>query len=382
MKREVENEKQEYVRIDSFRMVAAFLIVAIHTAPFVSVNTTLDYLFTYCIGRIGVPFFLMVTGYFVLAPYYQGREGSVERLKRYLIKILSLYGISILLYLPVNIYAEQLPENFGELCRELVFDGTFYHLWYLPATVTGCLFLIILMKLLGNKKAGIAAVLLYLIGMFGDSYYGAICEIPLLKSIYEGIFAVSSYTRNGIFYVPVFLWLGIQSAGKTTGKSAGKGRTGEGHFAEGTIKRITVTGLGISMALMLTEGFLTWHYELQRHNSMYLFLMPVMYFLFQLLLWSNSSQHRLISQKKKSTGKQKDYRKLRDISLWIYIIHPLCIIVVRGLAKVTGIKLLAENSVIHYLLVSILAVISAAAISWLQKKGKERIACIKRAERG
>ena len=96
MKREVENEKQEYVRIDIFRMVAAFLIVAIHTAPFVSVNTTLDYLFTYCIGRIGVPFFLMVTGYFVLAPYYQGREGSVEKLKRYLIKILLLYGISIL----------------------------------------------------------------------------------------------------------------------------------------------------------------------------------------------------------------------------------------------------------------------------------------------
>ena len=220
--------------------------------------------------------------------------------------------------------------------------------------------------------------MLYLIGMFGDSYYGIISKAPILKRIYEGMFQVSSYSRNGIFYVPVFLWLGIQSAGK----SVRKGRTWEGHFAEKTIKRISEIGLGISMALMLTEGFLTWHYELQRHNSMYLFLLPVMYFLFQLLLWSNSSQQRLISQKKKSTGKQKDYRKLRDISLWIYIIHPLCIIGVRGLAKVTGIKLLAENSVIHYLLVSILAVISAAVISWLQKKGKERIACIKRAERG
>ena len=215
-------------------------------------------------------------------------------------------------------------------CRELVFDGTFYHLWYLPATVTGCLFFIILMKLLGNKGAGIASVLLYLIGMFGDSYYGIISKAPILKRIYEGMFQVSSYSRNGIFYVPVFLWLGIQSAGK----SVRKGRTWEGHFAEKTIKRISEIGLGISMALMLTEGFLTWHYELQRHNSMYLFLLPVMYFLFQLLLWSNSSQQRLISQKKKSTGKQKDYRKLRDISLWIYIIHPLCIIGVLSLIHI------------------------------------------------
>lgn len=54
-------KEQENAKIDIFRMVAAFLIVAIHTAPFASVNATLDYLFTYCIGRIGVPFFLMVT---------------------------------------------------------------------------------------------------------------------------------------------------------------------------------------------------------------------------------------------------------------------------------------------------------------------------------
>lgn len=57
-------------------------------------------------------------------------------------------------------------------------------------------------------------------------------------------------------------------------------------------ERIPEIALGISAVLMLTEGWLTWHNGLQRHNSMYLFLLPVMYFLFQLLLWSNPSQQR------------------------------------------------------------------------------------------
>lgn len=350
--------------------------MAIHTAPFESVNKTLDYLFTYCIGRIGVPFFLMVTGYFVLAPYYRNKENSVEKLKKYLIKILALYGISILLYLLVNIYAGQLPDSIGRFWKELLIDGTFYHLWYLPATVTGCMFLIILMKLLGNKGTGIAALILYVIGLFGDSYYGMIEEIPVLKSVYDGIFTVSSYTRNGIFYVSIFFGMGIQFAGKNK-------------FCVKNSKGTVAVGLGISLALMLAEGFLTWNYELQRHNSMYLFLLPVMYFLFLLLVRENLSKDRQnhlhnkedCSHDEVSAGKH-NYKNLRNISLWIYIIHPLCIIVIRGFAKAAGILMIAENSLIHYFLVCILSTIGAAVITQLLGIGRRKLSCIRRAERG
>lgn len=344
-------------------MVAAFLIVAIHTAPFESVNETLDYLFTYCIGRIGVPFFLMVTGCFVLAPYYRKKENSVQKLKKQLIKMLALYGISILLYLPVNIYAEQLPDSFGTFWKELLIDGTFYHLWYLPAAVTGCFFLIILMKLLGNKGTGIAVLILYVIGLFGDSYYGVIAEVPVLKSVYEGIFTVSSYTRNGIFYVPVFLWMGIQSAGKKK-------------LPVKNWKRKAAIGLGVSLGLMLVEGFLTRTCELQRHNSMYLFLLPVMYFLFLLLEQENSFKERT------GTGKYWNYKILRNISLWIYVIHPLCIIVIRGLAGAADVPVLTENSLLHYFLVCIFSTIGAAVITQLLSMGRRKLSCIRRAGHG
>ncbi len=62
--------RKTYDAIDNFRLVAAVLIVAIHTAPLASFSDTADFLVTYCLGRIGVPFFLMVSGYF--------RAGSVS----------------------------------------------------------------------------------------------------------------------------------------------------------------------------------------------------------------------------------------------------------------------------------------------------------------
>ena len=62
-------QRKNYAAIDNFRLIAALLIVAIHTGPLESFSGTADFLVTYCAGRIAVPFFLMVTGFFVLAPY-------------------------------------------------------------------------------------------------------------------------------------------------------------------------------------------------------------------------------------------------------------------------------------------------------------------------
>lgn len=61
--------------IDYFRMAAAFMVIAIHIAPFADWSEEADFLLTYCLGRVAVPFFFMTTGYFVLAPYVKsGRE--------------------------------------------------------------------------------------------------------------------------------------------------------------------------------------------------------------------------------------------------------------------------------------------------------------------
>ena len=131
-------QKQRFGGLDRFKFIAAFLVVAIHTSPLSSFSANADFLLTRVLARTAVPFFLMVTGYFLLPQYLFEKSMDRRPLLRFLKKTVLLYGIAILLYLPVNIYAGHFQgAGIGELIRKVLFDGTFYHLWYLPAVLLG-----------------------------------------------------------------------------------------------------------------------------------------------------------------------------------------------------------------------------------------------------
>ena len=51
--------------MDLFRLAAVMLVVANHTSPLVSVSPLWDFWFTRVLARVAVPFFLMVSGYFL-----------------------------------------------------------------------------------------------------------------------------------------------------------------------------------------------------------------------------------------------------------------------------------------------------------------------------
>ncbi len=321
---------KSYGSIDYFRMLAALLVVAIHTAPLATLNADLDFLFTYCLGRIAVPFFLVTTGFFV--------SQAPERIYRYLIKTGLYYLGATLLYLPLSWYAGNLPKDFGGALKMLFFDGTFYHLWYFPAMILGCVIVTLLLKK-SMKAAFFYVVVAYLIGLFGDSYYGIIENNAVLKSIYEGLFTFSSYTRNGLFFTPIFLFLGVVIARAHSLYS----------------KRSCIWGLSCSSLLLLLEGWLTYHFQLQRHNSMYLCLLPVIYFLFQLLLqWPTYAPVYI-----------------RKSAMLIFIIHPAVIVVVRAIAKKLELSdILVDNSMIHYLTVCVISLITAFVLQACIERGK------------
>jgi serine/alanine racemase len=341
-------EKNRYAVLDYFRIIAALLIVAIHTSPLSSVNRTADFLFTYCLGRIAVPFFLMVTGYFILGPFLAARERedndpgqdkiNFKRLLKNIERTCLLYLAATLIYLPVNCYSGKLPRGIGQVLKIIFFDGTFYHLWYLPASVIGLAIVLCLFIRTGMKATRIVVFVLYLVGLFGDSYYGLAEQLPVIKSIYSGIFIISNYTRNGIFFAPIFLFMGAAIF-----KSKKR-----------PVLEVNIIGLEISLLFMLTEGYLTYYYELQKHNSMYLFLIPVMFFLFEGLL-------RLSKKVKKHNTKQ-----FNKLAMRIYIVHPLSIIVINNIAKILKVTgLLAKNTIINYLLVCILSALAAFLIAGL-----------------
>lgn len=367
MKSEKKNYEKSYTGIDCFRMAAALLIITIHTSPLAGFSETADFILTRIFARVAVPFFFVTSGFFLISRYnYQ-----IGKLSAFVRKTAMIYGAAILLYIPVNLYngyfkMENLLPN---LIKDIVFDGTLYHLWYLPASILGGVAAWYLVKKLDYQKAFAVAAVLYLTGLFGDSYYGVIRNVSVCSGFYALIFQVSDYTRNGIFFAPVFFVMGgfIADQREQTAWKKLVCSHSEQECAADSIKidllhenRIwwNGIGMGLTLALMLAEGLTLHHFQVQRHDSMYVFLLPCVYFLFMLLL-----QFR---------GKRQVW--LRDVSLIVYLIHPMMIVVIRMAAKLFHLQaLLVDNSVIHFLAVTAAsAAFSVAASALWHRLGQKR----------
>ena len=315
--------KQEtYSGIDYFRMIAAVLIVAIHTSPLASFSATGDFIFTRIIARVAVPFFLVTSGFFLISRY----SYNADKLRKFIKKTALIYAAAIVIYIPINIYNGYFSEDnlLPKIIKDIVFDGTLYHLWYLPAAIVGAVIAWYLVKQWAYRKAFAVTLVLYIVGLFGDSYYGIAENIPSLNSFYHLIFQVSDYTRNGIFFAPIFFVLG-------------------GYISDNKDKlsfKKSIIGFTTCFSLMFAEALTLHRFELQRHDSMYVFLLPSICFLFYFLMHF----------------KGKNRAQLRTISLIIYIIHPFVIVLIRLFAKITHHQnALVENSLIHYLLVCIIS---------------------------
>lgn len=337
-------KQKNYVWLDRFRLVAALLVIAIHTSPLASFSGKGDFFFTRVLARIAVPFFLMVTGFFF--------PSDPGQLWKSLKKLCLLYGGSILLYLPLGLYAGHYRAlYFTDALRMLLFDGSFYHLWYFPAAITGMLLVFALKRVLKLRWVCVISVVLYVIGLFGDSYFGLAEKLPPVKAAYEGMFRLFSYTRNGIFMAPVFLVLGIMIQ----------------KYGRKKLLRYALCLL-VSFACMTAEAFTLHNLRLQRHDSMYVFLLPVMASLFLLLLSLPETAAQLRSTAVPAARAAAPRRTVvATAAMWIYLLHPAFIVLVRAVAKLLHLTgLLVDNSLIHYLAVSILSVAAGFALSFLQ----------------
>ena len=324
---------QEYDGIDLTRLVLAFLVIAAHTYPLSSISEDLNFLLVHVIARVAVPFFMMTTGYFLLPRFFDQKYQSTEPIICFIKKTGLLYIGATLLYLPVSIYAGFYSNGniLRIFIRNLLLDGTFYHLWYLPAVMLGVLLVFALSRKCSLYTTFGITIFLYLVGLLGDNYYSMTANIPFLQAAYESGFNIFSYTRNGLFYAPIFLTMGAMMEKEKQPLS----------------KPANTVGLIISMLLMITEGMLLKYTATPRHTSMYISLLFCSYFLFGLI--------------KNHHGKRSPF--MRDTSMWIFILHPLLIVAIRGAAKITGLtSLLVANNLVFYLLVSALSLTTAILI--------------------
>lgn len=327
------NSKSNYSGLDWLKFGVAILVIANHTSPLLSYSTQADFLISNILTRIAVPVFFMTSGFFYFRKLTGEPLNDRKALYGYLKNIGRLYGIAILLYIPLNLYTGYFTDHFTiySFIKDIVFNGTFYHLWYLPALMIGIMITTFMYKKMSLKAMLIATGLLYLIGLLGDSYYGIIKGSAGIAQLYEAMFHVFDYTRNGLFYAPVFLVLGALAAKRQPIQQRPL-----------TQAKLFVVSLGA----MFTEGILLHAAGIPRHDSMYIFALPAAYFLFQ---WALSWKGRA----------GKGFRQWR---VWIYILHPIAIVLVRGAAKAVHLESwFITNSLLHFAAVCLLSIIMAAA---------------------
>ena len=360
-----------YPGIDRFRMAAALLVICIHTAPLASFSEPWDFALK-TLARLAVPFFFAATGFFLfggrIAPGPRP-AGLPPAVRRFCAKTGALYAAATLLYLPVSVYGGKLEGlTFGAFVRDVVLDGTFYHLWYLPAAIIGVLLVDCLLRLPGRLSrpvdrlperrawladrlqhlpggwlwpTGAVSIALYLAGLLGDSWYGGGQALPALQSLYRVLFLHMDYTRCGLFFAPVFLWLGVML------RDLPRPRL-----------RVSALGLAVSAALLFGEAFGLRALGWPRHDSMYLALLPCTYFLFACLL----------------AGRGPSLPVWRECSMLVYVLHPMMIVLVRGAAKVLRLQeWLVENSLIHFIAVAALSVAVSAALAAAQTAARKAL---------
>lgn len=290
-----------YQGIDVMKFIMALFVVVLHTHPFVDVNDTLSFLTTDIMGRVSVPFFFAATGFLLEKQTGQQKEKR-ESIALYIRKLLILYCIWTVVYLPIIIYEKiiisdtPLTYDVFAIARDFFFTGSYAHLWYLPATAVGLVIVYVLRKYAGERGCIITLLILFCMGLLTQSYFGLLLRsVPvdgLLWKLMKLVKMAMVTCRNGIFFGSIFLYMGMWVA-----RCNIKVKT-----------YIAVLGLSVSIVLFAVEASWLQRIGMVREQDMYLMLLPTVFFL---ILFALSLTVRM------------DTVFLRKMSTNIYFVHMI-----------------------------------------------------------
>ena len=314
----MENVKERYYQVDVMRFVCAILVISIHTSALYSFGDVPGKVLSLVIARIAVPFFFIASGYF----FYE-RFNNEGYLKSYIVRILKYYLISTVVYTVILFsFIKTRNSNILELVKNLLFNGVSPSLWFFPALIFSISVLYLFLKKNWITPLIIVSVVLYALGLIGDSYYGLVVGTPLEKLV-EMYSAVFVYTRNGLCFGLPFLTLGVLIS-KYDMKNKLK-----------YLKALTV----LSAVIFASEAYVLISNNISRDNNMYISLMFLVSCIF------------LLSLRSKKVLSDRKAKLLRDMSLWIYCLHELLQFLVYGL-----LPKVSSNSFLVFLMVTLVVV--------------------------
>ncbi len=285
-----------YALLSLFQYIVSILLILVHCQRLFE-HEALHFIQKSMFGRMAVMFVLISLDYFFRVHWK--REPYAGKLPLYIKGILKVYGFWSLVYLPYALTYFQslhLPLYLAPLAilAALFYIGMSYQLWYIPAFLLGLLLVHFLYRKLGPKKTFVLLLVLYALGAIET--YHAYLSPSLLTDWYDAYAKLFFTSRNGLFYTPIFIYLGYFLADY-------------GQIALFQKKRWL--SLLLASLFLVGEGVLV--YIRQGLDKNFFFaLIPFTLFLFNWLL-------------KTQWKREKNWRRLKDLSILYFFLHPIFI---------------------------------------------------------
>lgn len=286
--------QNSYPMLSVFQYIFAIGVLVVHSGS-ISPHPVLHFVTKSIWGRQAVPFFLIGTAYFLRKKTLQSAtaEGDYWR------KLFNTYCFWSVIYLPYAFFYVRglglplylLPVG---LVVGFLYTGLCYQLWYIPALVQGAFLVKAGRRYLPRWGLLVILVSLYLFGSI-ETYTGYL-QGTVLEDIYKAYARVFITSRNGLFYTPLFLYLGQILAEQ------------EHHTF---FTRHRGWKVLLSAVLLLAEAGLVYQHQGLDKN----FFLTLPLFSLCLVNWCLHSSVRL----------PWSSRVLKDLSQICYFVHPLFI---------------------------------------------------------
>lgn len=334
-------EKRNLYGLDLMKFIAAMLVVSGHVRPLLSYSLELDVFVIHVLARVTIQFFFMTAGYLLFRKItfpIKDNKQNLTILYQYVKRILILYSVWFGIYTLVILvfFTNSVPFNLYGFYIFYKFLLAGSHLWYLLALGVGMVVTFFLLRRFSFKTVLILGALLYLVGVFGDAYYGVARDAGIAAP-YDLYLSLFNTTRDGLFFGTFFV-------------SAGA------YFIKHDFRiRRPFIGYFIFLVAMTFEVFLLRAYSQPLNFNMMIFALPASVCLFSGMLEIQLKERKI-------------YKWLRDGSLIVYLVHPLLMMVLPMLFASVGLGSLYRNSLVQFFAVASASYAFAWGLMTLTKK--------------
>lgn len=290
---------KRYYSIDIIKFVCACLVVGVHTQVFTDVSQILSNVVTGSFGRMCVPFFSCVSGYFFIKAEIEGKKP----LKHQILNLLKYYLIFSFIYLiwdylNGNFSAMNFETIVSTIIKRFVLYGTYYHLWFFPCIILSLIIIHFAVKMHMTRPLMILSLVGYVFAALTYGWYEiGQSFIPGLNRLMEWF--DFEYIRRFCGVTLPFSALGMFIIRTRTYWTA--------HFHG----RILWIGWLVSIIANVIETSFVLNADISHGTTVTFSLLPVVYFTFMMgLRYPMANRDRV--------GKF-----CRNISILMYGLHPL-----------------------------------------------------------